>query len=191
MSKSKGNVINPDGIVESHGADALRLYEMFIGPFDQSVAWDTSSIVGVSRFLERVWKLEPSEEIKELCPKVTLLDKTIKKVTEDIESLKDEHRVSALMIFLNELELSPKAPLKGYEALIKLLAPLAPHLASELAEKHSIDISAWPQYDEKNIASASVQVAVQINGKTRGFLELPQAPQKRRRSLPLAQTPLF
>ena len=169
MSKSWGNVVNPDEAVHKHGADALRLYEMFMGPFDQPVAWSAGAISGTRRFLERVWKLVPSDS--PLATSVdTLLNQTIKKVGEDIESLKMNTAVSALMILLNELEKSPSRD--AYKIFLQLLSPFAPHIAHELAGAHGVDLSVWPAYDETKLAAGVAKVAVQVNGKLRGTVEL-------------------
>ncbi len=169
MSKSKGNTVSPDELVERFGADTLRLYEMFIGPFDQPVAWSTQGMAGTQRFLERVWKLVPND----LPPTVvleTVLHQTIKKVGDDIEHLKLNTAVSALMILLNKME--GGAPKAAYEMFIKLLAPFAPHMAAELAEKHAISLAKWPEYDDSKLVFAATTVAVQVNGKVRGSVEL-------------------
>ncbi len=169
MSKSAGNVVNPDGAIQEHGADALRLYEMFMGPFDQPVAWSSASVVGVRRFLERVWKLAPSDSPLATSTD-TLLNQTIKKVGEDIEQLKMNTAVSALMILLNELEKTPS--LEAYKIFLQLLFPFAPHMASELAQMRGISLAEWPAYDASKLISATVTVAVQVNGKVRGKVEL-------------------
>lgn len=170
MSKSKGNVINPDDFVEKYGADTVRIYEMFMGPLEASKPWNTQSILGVRRFLERTSKLEYTDA--PISPELdVLLNQTIKKVTEDLESLKINTAVSALMILLNKLE--DGAPKAAYEAFIKLLAPLAPHLASELAERHAISLSLWPSYDQSKLTAATAIVAVQVDGKVRARIELP------------------
>ena len=176
MSKRWGNVINPDDITAQFGADALRMYEMFMGPLEAMKPWATRNIAGTERFLERVWKLVPSDS--PLATSIdTLLHKTIKKVGEDIESLKMNTAVSALMILLNELELG--ASKNFYEIFIKLLAPFAPHMAAELAEKHSIDLSVWPVYDESKLIAETIKIAVQVNGKVRGSIEVsPNATEK-------------
>jgi leucyl-tRNA synthetase len=173
MSKSKGNTVSPDTIVEQFGADSLRLYEMFLGPFDQPVAWNTSAIVGVRRFLERVWKLEEkAENLDFVSPDIgTLLHQTIKKVGEDIENLKMNTAVSSLMILLNALEDAPALPKSVYKIFLQLLCPFAPHIASELFERlgetSPIYVADWPDFDESKITAATATVAVQINGKTR------------------------
>src|SRR3989344_4960825 len=176
MSKSANNVVNPDETVREYGADSLRLYEMFMGPFDQPVAWSSASVVGVRRFLERVWRLEPSEKTRSSDDRVleTLLHQTIKKVGEDIEQLKMNTAVSALMILLNELEKSPS--LEVYKIFLQLLSPFAPHIAAELWERSgestTIYRSSWPEYDSSKLVSSTVTVAVQVNGKVRGKVEL-------------------
>lgn len=170
MSKSKGNTVSPDQLVERYGADTLRLYEMFIGPFDQPVAWSTQSMTGTERFLERVWKLTPTDAA--MPPKLeTLLNQTIKKVSEDIETLKMNTAVSALMILLNEMEAG--APREAYAVFLKLLAPFAPHIASELAEAAGVSLADWPSFDASKLSSAVSVVAVQVDGKVRAKIELP------------------
>ena len=180
MSKRWGNVINPDDMTERFGADALRLYEMFMGPLEAMKPWSTKNIAGTERFLERVWKLGMSLELgassnSKLSPQSSKLDvllhQTIKKVGEDIESLKMNTAVSALMILLNELEKSPSRD--AYKIFLQLLSPFAPHMAAELAEKHSIDLSVWPAYDTSKLIAETVKIAVQVNGKVRGTIELP------------------
>lgn len=170
MSKSKGNVIDPDEVVKCLGADTVRMYLAFIGPFNEVGAypWTPSAALGVRRFLQRTWQLEPVAG--ELGNLEVLLNQTIKKVGEDIASLKMNTGVSALMILLNELEKRPVRP--AYEAFIALLAPFAPHVASELAERHGIDLSAWPTFDESKLLEATATVAVQIGGKVRGTITL-------------------
>jgi leucyl-tRNA synthetase len=181
MSKSIGNVVNPDSIVETVGADTLRIYEMFMGPFDQAIAWDTDSIAGSRRFVERVWKLqsklttnnsqpttEKEGEKKEI---ETLLHKTIKKVGEDIEAMKFNTAISVMMIFVSELEKTESISTKTYATLLQLLAPFAPHVTEELWEmlgqKDSVHTAAWPTYDSKKLVSDTMTIAVQINGKMR------------------------
>ena len=179
MSKRWGNVINPDDMVERFGADALRMYEMFMGPLEAMKPWSTKNISGLERFLERVWRLgsNQGQSLAQGSPRTvlspeleTLLHQTIKKVGEDIESLRLNTAVSALMILLNELEKSPS--FEAYKIFLQLLAPFAPHMASELAEQHDVDISLWPMYDAKKIKGLMTKVAVQINGKVRAVIEL-------------------
>jgi len=175
MSKSWGNVVSPDTIVENYGADSLRLYEMFVGPFDQPVAWNTSAISGVRRFLERVWKIKVGEGSLDAKTE-TLLHQTIKKVGDDIESLKMNTAVSTLMILLNEFEKLEVVPRTAHNTFLQLLAPFAPHLAAELwegaGESGLIYKTAWPAYDSSKIVGDVVFVVVQVNGKARATMLL-------------------
>ncbi|TAL20284.1 leucine--tRNA ligase [Patescibacteria group bacterium] len=196
MSKSRGNVINPDDVVVEYGADTLRLYEMFMGPLEDSKPWDIKGIIGVRRFLERVYGLAVSSDIQHPSisdvehpniehPNITrLLHKTIKKVTEDINSLRFNTAFSALMIFSNEIAVaeggrtSLGGPTSGeaLENLLILLAPFAPHLAEEcwelLGHKTSIFKEKWPSYDAAFIKDAEVTLAVQVGGKLRDTVRL-------------------
>lgn len=180
MSKRLGNVINPDDVVALHGADALRTYEMFMAPFEQTVAWDTKGIVGVERFLERVWKLQTkvSENVNDSLELKSILHKTIKKVGEDIESFKFNTAVSAMMICLNKAESEEKVSLYFYQEFLKLLAPFAPHIAEELwfvtSNEGSIHASQWPEYDETLLVESEATIAIQIAGKLRGTIVLPR-----------------
>jgi leucyl-tRNA synthetase len=178
MSKRWGNVVNPDDVVKEYGADTLRLYEMFMGPFDQSVAWSTSSMAGVNRFLERFWKLRDkiTEEV-ELSSDVQMeVHKTIKKVGDDIEQFKFNTAISQMMILLNILEKEKGVSRVIYKTFTQLLAPFAPHLTEEiwlcLGNEESIHRSSWPTYDETKLYSDTVTVAVQIGGKMRGTIEI-------------------
>ncbi len=175
MSKSLGNVVNPDGIVASVGADSLRLYEMFMGPFDQAIAWDANGIVGCRRFIERVWKLR--EKIGEGKNMDMLIHKTIKKVSEDIEAMRFNTAVSALMIAVNELEKEPVVRAGDYSEILKLLAPFAPHVTEELwqtltKKKSSIHAEPWTAFDLEKIKETSMRIAIQINGKSRASIEV-------------------
>ncbi|MCR4331023.1 MAG: leucine--tRNA ligase [Patescibacteria group bacterium] len=180
MSKRYGNVVNPDDVVATYGADTLRLYEMFMGPFDQSVAWNTESIIGARRFLEKVWRLkerikneESTIENKKL---ESLLHKTIKKVSEDIEGFKFNTAISSMMMFVNEVEKESEIPRTLYSTFLILLAPFAPHITEELWEMlghdMSIHLEKWPQYDESKTRSDTATIAVQINGKVRDTFEI-------------------
>ncbi len=179
MSKSRGNVVNPDDIVKNVGADALRLYEMFMGPFDQAIAWDENGIVGTRRFIEKVWKLQEKVEEKISDKNFQNLDniiqKTIKKVSDDIESMHFNTAVSSMMILVNEMEKSEQISKKDFEILLKLLAPFAPHMTQELwqkiGNKDSIHLAAWPMYDSTKVQVESVRIMVQVNGKTRANFE--------------------
>jgi leucyl-tRNA synthetase len=175
MSKRYGNVINPDEVVENYGADTLRIYEMFMGPFDQAVSWNEDSIIGPRRFLERVWKLK--EKVSADSTFVNnILDKTIKKVGEDIEEFKFNTAISQMMILVNEMEKSEKIPQKHFEEFLKLLAPFAPHITEDIwngfGNKTSIHVSDWPKYDESKITDDRIVVAIQIDGKIRGTFEI-------------------
>lgn len=169
MSKSKGNVIDPlDVINDGYGADTLRTYEMFIGPYDMDAAWDPRSVGGVYRFLNRCWTLAFATEYSKTNKTINIRHKTIKKVTEDIHRYNFNTAVAALMEYVNELYKSGAAE-EDVIILAKLLKPFAPHLASEMLEKLSAD-DEWPQWDEKYLVSDTVEIVVQINGKLRAKL---------------------
>jgi len=175
MSKRYGNIINPDDIVKIYGADTLRLYEMFMGPFDQAIVWNSDSVIGQRRLLEKVWRLKVgnNNEEKKL---ETLLHKTIKKVSEDIEEMKFNTAISQFMILVNEMEKAENIPQEYFEAFLKLLAPFAPHISEELWEelgyKTSIHNEKWPEYDDSKIKDDTVTIAVQVDGKVRGSFEI-------------------
>ena len=198
MSKSKGNTVNPDDLIRIYGADTLRMYEMFIGPFDQAVSWNTDSMIGPRRFLERVWKI--GERIATRKPKNSsrftrqnptgsdatqnslvsaslskLLNKTIKKVSEDVEEMRFNTAISSMMILANEMESAFAqgygVTKKDYKKFLQILSPFAPHIAEELwnmlGEKNSISISGWPKWDKNLIKDEEIKIAVQVNGKVR------------------------
>ncbi len=185
MSKRWGNVINPDEVVNDLGADTLRVYEMFMGPFEQEIAWSTDNMVGSRRFLEKVWKLQEKVLHLSLLDKgklrevdkefETLLHKTIKKVTEDILNFSFNTVISALMILINMAE-KTDINKNDYEIILKLLAPFAPHMTEEiwanLGNKKSIHLEKWPDYDEKKTISEKTLIIVQIDGKVRGNFEI-------------------
>lgn len=177
MSKRFGNVVNPDDIVSTYGADTLRIYEMFMGPFDQSIAWSTSSIIGSRRFLERVWKLQEKITKDAVLSKETdiLLNKTIQKVSEDLAVLHHNTAVSSLMILSNEFEKASSIPRTVYEIFLKLLAPLAPHMTEDiwanLGNKKSIHTSQWPIADQSRLSNEMVKIIVQVNGRVRASFE--------------------
>ncbi|MDP3836513.1 MAG: leucine--tRNA ligase [bacterium] len=184
MSKRWGNVINPDAMAERFGADALRVYEMFMGPFDQAAAWNTNGISGTRKFLEKVEKLcTESAEVKLDKKILSLLHKTIKKVGDDIEAFHFNTAVSALMILVNELTDYYNAnnawalTREDMAKILQLVAPFAPHLSEELWEKlgykESIFKSTWPQFDKVLIKDEVISYMIQINGKLRGQLEMP------------------
>ena len=178
MSKRLGNVINPDDVVKEYGADTLRVYEMFMAPFEQTVAWDTKGIIGVERFLERVWKLQARlKDENDGDDMKVVLHKTIKKVGEDIEHFKFNTAVSAMMICLNKAEEQGHVSPFWYGEFLKLLAPFAPHIAEELwqvvlGETGSIHLESWPKYEEALLADSTAIIAIQINGKLRGTIPL-------------------
>lgn len=184
MSKSKGNVVNPDDIVKSHGADTLRLYEMFMGPLDASVAWSTKGLDGARRFLDRVWRLFVSDE-GTLSDKIqesddTNLEKvyhqTVKKVTEDFEHLHFNTAISQLMVFINECYKADVVSKEYAEGFVKLLYPIAPHIGEELwsilGHTDTITYESWPTYDESKLVDNEVEVVVQVNGKVRAKIKV-------------------
>ncbi len=171
MSKSLGNVVNPDEMVEKFGADALRTYIMFMGPFDQAVAWDTNGLVGVKRFLERVWNLQQKVKENHESTIVALLHQTIKKVSEDIEKMAFNTAIAKMMELSNEMSKLEQVSKLDYIHFVKMVAPFAPHMAeelwSELGQKGSVAYAAWPEYDEALAKETAVKIVVQINGKVR------------------------
>ncbi len=177
MSKSKGNVINPEQVIKEHGADAMRIYEMFMGPFEQMIPWDTKGVKGVRRFLQKVWQL--SEKIQNPNAKIQnpkLIHKTIKKVSEDIENLKFNTAVSALMILANGLEKQKEISEKDYSLFLILLSPFAPHITEELWERAGFKgmccEQKWPKYDSKLVKEKKITLVIQINGKVRDKIEV-------------------
>ncbi|MEN9852160.1 MAG: leucine--tRNA ligase, partial [Candidatus Parcubacteria bacterium] len=177
MSKRWGNVVNPDDVVAQYGADTLRLYEMFMGPFDQSAVWNTKSIVGSRRFLERVYALHARLGIGSVSTDTQrALHSTIKKVTEDIVAFKHNTAISALMTLQNVFEKAEVISLDVYKMYIQLLAPFAPHMTEELwqalGHNTSIHLSSWPVADESKLVSDVMTITVQVNGKLRGIVEV-------------------
>lgn len=176
MSKRWGNVINPDDVVKEYGADAMRLYEMFMGPFDQPCAWSTNGVIGCRRFLEKVWYLqEKIGEKVETSPKlVTLIHQIVKKVGEDIPAMRYNTAIAKMMELVNELGKEEKITKDNYLLLIKILSPFAPHITeeiwSELGKKESIFESDWPEYDEQLANDSEITLVVQVNGKVRDNL---------------------
>ncbi|MBU0999427.1 leucine--tRNA ligase [Patescibacteria group bacterium] len=170
MSKSLGNVINPDDIIKIYGADTLRLYEMFMGPFSQSVAWSEEAIIGPRRFLERVWNLQYKIQKNKKYTEFEI-EKTIKKVSSDIEEMKFNTAISTLMIFINEIGKFEFISQIAYEKFLKILSPFAPHLAEELwqilGHQKSISYESWPEYDLSKIQDEEIKIVVQVNGKVR------------------------
>lgn len=176
MSKRWGNVINPDDVVARLGADTLRVYESFMGPFESHLPWSTDAIAGSRRFVERVYRLIENGKIGESTDATLekVLHKTIKKVTDDIQTFSFNTAVSAMMILLNEIEKSESISHTDMKSFLKLLAPFAPHITEELwsslGEAESIHLAPWPMYDESKTVDAEVTIAIQINGKVRGSL---------------------
>ena len=185
MSKSKGNVVNPDDIVYSHGADTLRLYEMFMGPLDASIAWSENGLDGARRFLDRAWRLIINEEDGSISSKIVDketpdLDKvyheTVKKVTHDFESLLFNTGISQLMVFVNEAYKQEEVSKFYIEGFVKLLSPVAPHLAEELWQRlgneETIAYTAWPEFDDSKLVEDEVEIVVQVNGKVKTKLKI-------------------
>ncbi len=174
MSKSKGNVVNPDDVIESHGADTLRLYEMFMGPLDADKPWNTDSLNGAKKFLDRVWRMFEfpieKDNVKELA---FSYHQTIKKVTEDYDKLAFNTAISQMMIFVNDVYKVGRIGLKQARGLLKLLNPICPHITEELNDvflKHNEQLiySEWPTYDEEKLVVDEVEIVVTVNGKLRG-----------------------
>jgi leucyl-tRNA synthetase len=191
MSKSRGNVANPDDYIRSHGTDTLRVYLMFLGPAEAMKPWNPNSIEGVHRFLQKVWRecidregqphaklvADPAATTPELGK---LLHETIKKVTEDVEALRFNTAISTLMIFVNAWQKAERIAQRDALTFLQLLAPLAPHIAEELwsrlggtAVAPLVGAAAWPSYDPARLVAAEVKVVVQVNGKRRAELVLP------------------
>lgn len=181
MSKSRGNVINPDDIVEKYGADTLRMYEMFMGPLEATKPWNTSGVEGIYRFLSRVWRLYIDENTGQLNSKIVDSEegvdpsflktwhRTIKKVTEDYENLRFNTAISQMMVFVNEAYKTEKLPRKAMEDFTQLLSPVVPHIAEELWERlghqDTITYVPWPEYDEALTVDTEVEIVIQVNGK--------------------------
>jgi len=173
MSKSKGNVIDPDHVVSHVGSDSVRMYLAFIGPFNEpgNYPWDPNGVVGIRRFLDRVWRLQKKVTTSKSVIQGNNLDKTIKKVGEDIERLKLNTAISSMMIFINEAEKSLSITQLHYNKFLRLLAPFAPHITEELwmqSHQTSVHLEPWPDYDELFITSEIKTLPIQINGKVRG-----------------------
>lgn len=180
MSKSMYNVVNPDDIVERYGADTLRLYEMFLGPVEQSKPWDTNGIDGANRFLKKLWgqfnRIDRNSDAPMTKEELKTMHKLIKKVTQDIENFSFNTSVSAFMVALNELTSLKSTNPEAMELFTRLIAPFAPHIAEEfwhqLGKEGSVVDSEWPEYDESNLREDSVRYPVSFNGKTRFMLEV-------------------
>lgn len=186
MSKSKGNVVNPDDILESHGADTLRMYEMFMGPLDAAVAWSETGLDGSRRFLDRVWRLFVAED-GELASAVTdeagddhtlwpVYHQTVKKVSDDFEHMRFNTGISQMMVFINACYKEESLPRGAMEGFVKMLSPLAPHVAEELwsmlGHTASITFEQWPAYDESYLVEDEVEIVLQVNGKVRSKVNM-------------------
>lgn len=184
MSKSKGNVVNPDDIVERFGADTLRLYEMFMGPLTESVAWSEEGLNGSRKWIERVWRLMIDDN-NHLRDRITMINdhkldliynQTVKKVTEDYENMRFNTAISQMMVFVNEAYKADALPMVYMEGLVKLLSPIVPHVAEEIwqimGHEETITYEAWPTYDESKLVQDTVQVILQVNGKVRSKVEV-------------------
>jgi leucyl-tRNA synthetase len=194
MSKSRGNVVSPDDIIEEYGADALRLYEMFMGPLESTKPWSMSGVEGVYRFLARVWRLTMEEDQEgnwRLSPSIAEIETTfgqskvvhatIKKVSQDIESLSFNTAISQMMIFVNEFTGVETKPVAALRTLLILLNPFAPHLSEELWSRMSqkfsgfdgqVSAQPWPIWDEQVLTENEVDIVIQVNGKLRDKITL-------------------
>ncbi|MFT8527126.1 MAG: leucine--tRNA ligase [Oenococcus sp.] len=185
MSKSKGNVVNPDDIVAEYGADALRVYEMFMGPLTQSKPWNTDSLAGIRRYLDRVWRIF-TDDGEGINPAIVdenngkldkIYNQTVKKVTDDYSAMHFNTAISQMMVFVNECFKNDQLPKKYMDAFLQLLNPVAPHLTEELwqrmGHKATITYAAWPAYDSSALAEEQIEMAVQINGRVRSKITSP------------------
>lgn len=178
MSKSKGNVVSPDEVIEQYGADTLRTYVMFMGPFDQPVEWDTNGLIGVRRFLDRVWGLQDKvTRDAEKNEVISLMHRAIKKISEDIEEMHFNTAIAALMELVNDLTKQEKIGEFVYQDLLKLLAPFAPHITEELwgvvGDGKALAYAVWPVYDLNLAKVSELTIAIQINGKVRDTITVP------------------
>ena len=178
MSKRWGNVINPDDVISEFGADAMRVYEMFMGPFSQNIAWSTKGVIGTRKFLEKVWKVqEKISKGKTATEKIQILvHQTIKKVTDDIENFRFNTAISQMMILVNAMEKENEISFVDYELLLTILSPFAPHIAEELWQKmghiESIFLQTWPKADPLLMKEEEIEMIVQVNGKLRERLNV-------------------
>jgi leucyl-tRNA synthetase len=189
MSKARGNVINPDSVVADYGADALRLYEMFMGPLEATKPWSMSGVEGISRFLARVWRMVADERaddvrlspaVRDVPPtpeQLRILHRTIKAVTDDLEKMSLNTSISRLMEFTNAISQVEPRPRSVIEPFVLLLSPLAPHLAEELwqvlGHASTLAYEPWPAFDETLIVETEIEIPVQVNGKLRGKVRVP------------------
>jgi len=176
MSKRFGNVINPDDIIKTYGADTLRVYEMFMGPFTDAIAWNTNAMIGARRFLERVWRVQERVVKKDNPALDAIINKTIKKVSEDIENFKFNTAISQMMVCVNEMS-DKEVGQKQWKSFVSILAPFAPHIAEEMWNiaqgKGSVHLAPWPKYDAKKLVEEFVTIVVQVNGKVRTQITMP------------------
>ena len=178
MSKSLGNVVNPNDMIEEYGADALRTYEMFIGDYEKEVAWSEQGLNGCKRFIDRIVRIGEKVSDKESYTNEleNIIHKTIKKVTEDIDNMKFNTAVSSLMILLNKYEEQTEITKADYRTLLLLLNPIAPHITEELNEKYNLGEelckSNWPVYDDDKTKDLEKEIAVQVNGKVRATIKI-------------------
>ena len=179
MSKSRGNVVNPDDIIKEYGADTMRLYEMFIGDFEKAAPWSSASIKGCRRFIDRIWALQEILTDEEGYSKELESDfhKTVKKVTEDIEAMKYNTAIAAMMALLNDIQAKGSITKGEYKTLLLLLNPFAPHVTEEIWENQNfggmLNQQSWPTYDESKCVDATVEVVVQVTGKIKARLQMP------------------
>ncbi|RMF09315.1 MAG: leucine--tRNA ligase, partial [Candidatus Neomarinimicrobiota bacterium] len=196
MSKSRGNVVNPDTVIQEYGADAVRMYEMFMGPLDKTKPWSTKGLQGCARFLQRVWDFYQNVQPDNSDPDPDtrrLYHQTVKKVTDDIETLDFNTAISQMMIFINQVSRCKSLPRTMLEGFLKLINPFAPHLAEELnrivlKNQEELAYQPWPTYDSQWIQAATVTVAIQVNGKVRGKIQADaQTPKTELRALAVAE----
>jgi len=187
MSKSLKNVVNPDDVISQNGADTIRLYEMFMGPLESSKPWNTRDVPGVHRFLQRVWRMILGDEENGITPLIEAKDvnadvekslhRLIKKVAEDIEAMKFNTAIAAMMDFVNVCYKAQTISKDQAQRFLQVLSPFSPHIAEEIAEqlgrRESLTYERWPRFEEKMIADETVEVPVQINGKVRSRVAMP------------------
>ncbi|MCR4333576.1 MAG: class I tRNA ligase family protein [Patescibacteria group bacterium] len=176
MSKRYNNVINPDEVIAKYGADAFRVYEMFMGPFENTTSWNTASIAGTARFIERLWRMQEKVAIESVPALDTLLHETIRKIGNDIEAFKFNTAVSQMMIFLNAVEKEGAIGREQWSSYLRVLAPFAPHVTEalweQLGEANSIHLASWPSYDESLFSVGEQEIIVQVAGRKRGSIRL-------------------